>query len=67
MREITERPDALTSSTVKLVGAHTQKIVLETSRLLDDVLEYEQMKRAVNPYGDGTAAEKIIKVILDTL
>jgi UDP-N-acetylglucosamine 2-epimerase (non-hydrolysing) len=67
MRENTERPEALTSGTVKLVGAHSQKIVLETSRLLDDAIEYEQMKRAENPYGDGTAAEKIIKVILDRL
>jgi UDP-N-acetylglucosamine 2-epimerase (non-hydrolysing) len=67
MRENTERPEALESGTVKLVGTNTQKIVSETSRLLDDVLEYKQMSKATNPYGDGTAADKIIKVILDTL
>ncbi|WP_373028965.1 non-hydrolyzing UDP-N-acetylglucosamine 2-epimerase [Sulfurovum sp.] len=67
MRENTERPEALKSGTVKLVGTDTQKIVLETSKLLDDVLEYEKMRNATNPYGDGTAAEKIIKVILNTL
>lgn len=67
MRENTERPEALESGTVKLVGTDTQKIVLETSKLLDDVLEYEKMRNAINPYGDGTAAEKIIKVILNTL
>lgn len=65
MRENTERLEALDSGTVKLVGTNVQKIVLETSRLLDDVLEYEQMKNATNPYGDGTASEKIIKVILN--
>jgi UDP-N-acetylglucosamine 2-epimerase (non-hydrolysing) len=67
MRENTERPEALESGTVKLVGTNTQKIVSETSRLLDDVLEYKQMSKATNPYGDGTAAEKIIKVILNTI
>lgn len=67
MRENTERPEALESGTVKLVGTDTQKIVLETSKLLDDVMEYEQMSKAINPYGNGTAAEKIIKVILNTM
>lgn len=67
MRENTERPEALESGTVKLVGTDMKKIVLETSRLLDDVLEYEQMRNATNPYGDGSAAEKIIKAILNTL
>jgi len=66
MRENTERPEALESGTVKLVGTNTQKIVSETSKLLDDTLEYEKMKKATNPYGDGTAAKKIIKVILNT-
>lgn len=65
MRENTERPEALDSGAVKLVGTNVQKIVSETSRLLDDVLEYEQMKNATNPYGDGKASEKIIKVILN--
>ena len=67
MRENTERPEVLESGTVKLVGTDRQKIVLETSRMLDDALEYEQMKKAINPYGDGTAAEKIIKVILNIM
>jgi UDP-N-acetylglucosamine 2-epimerase (non-hydrolysing) len=67
MRENTERPEALASGTVKLVGTDRQKIIAETSRLLEESLAYEQMKKAVNPYGDGTAAEKIIKVIVNTL
>lgn len=67
MRGNTERPEALEAGAVRLVGTDTQKIIIETSRLLDDVLEYEQMKKTTNPYGDGSAAEKIIKVLLDAM
>lgn len=67
MRENTERPESLESGTVKLVGTDRQKIVAETSKLLDDASEYEKMKKAINPYGDGTAATKIVKAILNTL
>lgn len=66
MRENTERPESLESGTVKLVGTDRKKIVAETSKLLDDASEYEKMKKAINPYGDGTAATKIVKVILNT-
>ena len=61
LREVTERPEGVEAGTVKLVGANRQKIVDETARLLDDRTEYEKMARAINPYGDGHASEKIIE------
>ncbi len=60
MRDTTERPEALDAGTVKLVGTDYNKIVDEVSRLLDDATCYEQMSRAVNPYGDGKACERIV-------
>lgn len=59
MRDTTERPEAVAAGTVKLVGASYQKIVDETSRLLDDAQEYDRMAQAVNPYGDGFACQRI--------
>lgn len=66
MRENTERPETLELGTVKLVGTDKEKIIKEVSDLLDHRAYYEQMSRCINPYGDGSAAEKIIKVILNT-
>ena len=60
MRDTTERPEALDAGTVKLVGTDYDKIVCEVSCLLDDADCYEQMNRAVNPYGDGKACERIV-------
>lgn len=59
MRDTTERPEALESGTVHLVGTDYEKIVGEVSTLLDDVEAYEEMSKAVNPYGDGHACERI--------
>lgn len=59
MRDTTERPEALEAGTVKLVGTDYGKIVNEVSLLLDDAGAYEQMNRAVNPYGDGQACRRI--------
>ena len=59
MRDTTERPEALESGTVHLVGTDYDKIVGEVSTLLDDVAAYEKMSKAVNPYGDGRACERI--------
>jgi len=56
----TERPEALEAGTVKLVGTNYDKIVSEVSLLLDDEVYYSQMSRAVNPYGDGLACERIV-------
>lgn len=59
MRDTTERPEALESGTVHLVGTDYDKIVNEVSTLLTDVSAYEKMSQAVNPYGDGKACERI--------
>ena len=63
MRDTTERPEALEAGTVKLVGTDYDKIVNEVSCLLDDESCYEQMSRAVNPYGDGKACERIVRYL----
>jgi len=60
MRDTTERPEALDAGTVKLVGTNFDKIVTEVSYLLDDSLYYNQMSKAVNPYGDGLACGRIV-------
>ena len=64
LRETTERPEAVTAGTVRLVGANKDEIVAWTRRLLDDATEYAKMARAVNPYGDGFASERIVKALL---
>lgn len=63
MRDTTERPEALEAGTVKLVGTNYDKIVNETSKLIDDINYYETMSKAVNPYGDGQACERIINAL----
>ncbi len=59
MRDTTERPEALASGTVHLVGTDYDKIVSEVSTLLDDAEAYARMSHAVNPYGDGKACQRI--------
>ncbi len=61
MRDVTERPEAVNAGTVKLVGTDKGAIVSECARLLDDKDAYETMSRAHNPYGDGKAAERIVR------
>lgn len=63
MRDTTERPEALSAGTVKLVGTDYDKIVSEVSRLIDDSDYYDTMSKAVNPYGDGLACERIIEAL----
>lgn len=63
MRDTTERPEALEAGTVKLVGTNYDNIVNETSRLIEDKQYYEKMSKAVNPYGDGLACERIINAL----
>jgi UDP-N-acetylglucosamine 2-epimerase (non-hydrolysing) len=65
MRDTTERPEALTAGTVKLVGTDYYKIVSEVSALLDDANHYEIMSKAVNPYGDGKACERIVSLFIN--
>lgn len=63
MRDTTERPEALEAGTVKLIGTDYGRIVEEVSRLLDDSFHYEKMSKAVNPYGDGHACERIVNTL----
>lgn len=66
LREITERPEAVSAGTVLLVGPDRQRIVAEASILLEDSRAYSKMSRTLNPYGDGLAAERIVDVILES-
>lgn len=63
MRDTTERPEALKSGTVHLVGTNHDLIVNEVSTLLDDAVAYEKMSKAVNPYGDGKACSRIVHAL----
>ena len=63
MRDTTERPEALESGTVHLVGTDYHKIVSEVSTLLDSEASYNAMSNAVNPYGDGQACKRILEVL----
>ncbi len=63
MRNTTERPEALSAGTVKLVGTDHDLIVDEVSHLLDDQIYYNKMSQAVNPYGDGRACDRIVRVM----
>ena len=63
MREVTERPEAVEAGTVRLVGADTQKIVQHVTELLNNEAAYLKMSKAHNPYGDGIAAQRIVKVL----
>ncbi len=63
MRDTTERPEALSSGTVHLVGTDYDKIMNEVSTLLEDEQAYAKMSKAVNPYGDGKACERIVRIL----
>ncbi len=64
LREVTERPEALEAGTARLVGTQPGKILREARRLLDDPAEHAAMQGAVNPFGDGHAAERIVGALL---
>lgn len=63
LRDVTERPEAVAAGTVRLVGCHREAIVREATTLLTDPVAYADMAHAVNPYGDGKAAERIVAVL----
>ncbi|QGN35960.1 non-hydrolyzing UDP-N-acetylglucosamine 2-epimerase [Klebsiella oxytoca] len=63
MREMTERPEAVSAGTVCLVGTDSQRIVNEVTRLLHDESAYQAMSRAHNPYGDGQACHRILSAL----
>ena len=65
MRDTTERPEALAYGTVHLVGTDYDKIISEVSMLLEDINAYDKMSKAVNPYGDGNACNRIVRILND--
>jgi UDP-N-acetylglucosamine 2-epimerase (non-hydrolysing) len=67
MRDNTERPEALLAGTVTLIGTDEEKIVYEVDRLLHDQRHFDSMSNAVNPYGDGKAAERSITALANML
>jgi UDP-N-acetylglucosamine 2-epimerase (non-hydrolysing) len=65
MREVTERPEGVQTGALRLVGASKERIVAEARRLLEDPLAHAQMAHAMNPYGDGRAARRIVQGLID--
>lgn len=63
LREVTERPEGIVAGVLKLVGTNTDRIVREATRLLDDPSAHAQMAKAVNPFGDGHAAQRIVAAL----
>jgi len=66
LRDKTERPEAVTAGTVQIAGVEEACITALAKKLLFDKEEYEKMSKAVNPYGDGLASERIADAILYT-
>lgn len=66
LRETTERPEAVEAGTARLVGTNPDRIVGETMKLLDDDTAYSLMAHAINPFGDGHAAERIVTALMET-
>lgn len=65
LREVTERPEGVAAGTARVVGTDPDRIVAEATRLLDDPAAYRSMAQAVNPYGDGQAAQRIAQALID--
>ncbi|MEW6049323.1 MAG: UDP-N-acetylglucosamine 2-epimerase (non-hydrolyzing), partial [Bacillota bacterium] len=67
LRQVTERPEGVEAGCARVVGTHTDRIVAEASRLLEDRTAYDRMARAVNPYGDGKASQRIVQALKHAL
>jgi UDP-N-acetylglucosamine 2-epimerase (non-hydrolysing) len=67
LRQVTERPEAIEAGTARLVGTDPHRIEAETRRLLDDPEAYAAMAHAVNPFGDGHAAERIVEALVSSV
>lgn len=67
LRETTERPEGVAAGVAKVIGTDPARIFKETIRLLEDKRAYEAMSQAVNPYGDGCAAERIVQILLHSV
>jgi UDP-N-acetylglucosamine 2-epimerase (non-hydrolysing) len=65
LREVTERPEGVSTGALRLVGTDRARIVGEIARLLDDPAEYQRMASAENPFGDGHAAERIVASLIE--
>jgi UDP-N-acetylglucosamine 2-epimerase (non-hydrolysing) len=65
LRQQTERPEAIESGGVKIIGTEAKRIVAEAEVLLKDAKEYRRMSQKVSPYGDGRSAERIVEILLD--
>ena len=65
LREVTERPEGVASGVLRLVGTDPQRIITNAIELLEDEQAYQKMSRAINPFGDGYASQKIIRAVLD--
>ncbi len=65
LRDTTERPEAISAGCVKLIGTDKDRIISEAGALLKDSQVYEKMAKAVNPYGDGKAAKRIVEIIIN--
>jgi UDP-N-acetylglucosamine 2-epimerase (non-hydrolysing) len=63
LRETTERPEAIAAGTAKLVGTDPDQIVAATSELISNPAAYQAMATAINPFGDGRAAERICQIV----
>jgi UDP-N-acetylglucosamine 2-epimerase (non-hydrolysing) len=66
LRDTTERPEGINAGTLKLAGTDEENVYRLTKELLEDPSEYVKMANAANPYGDGRASERIVKIIMDT-
>jgi len=64
MRDTTERPEAIEAGVARLIGTESESIIENVEQLLNNRNEYEKMSKAVNPFGDGNAAERIVNVLL---
>lgn len=67
LRETTERPEAIEAGTAKLIGTESSAIALAASELLSDTIAYSQMANAINPFGDGKASQRVVKIVRDYL
>ena len=67
MRDTTERPEAVDAGTVKIVGTDRHRIVKETGLLIENQKIYNEMSMAHNPYGDGKACQRILKILKSEL
>lgn len=67
LRDTTERPEGVEANTLKLVGTQQEEIYYHAKKLLLDAKEYSKMSQSANPYGDGTASQQIVDILINQL